>query len=1185
MKCSNCNSPTPSNAKFCPNCGHPLTSTSVTESAPSVGFDPDRYLPRELASKLETTRAQRSMQGERRIITMLFCDVTGSTAAAEQLDPEEWTEIINGAFEHMIRPIYNYEGLVPRLMGDAILAFFGAPIAHEDDPQRAVLAGLEIQESIKPYEEEIRKRFGVSFALRVGINTGLVVVGEVGSDLRMEYTAIGDAINLAARMEQTAAPGSVQISEETYKLVAPFFTFEELGGIEVKGKAQPVNAYRVLSVKETPGQLRGLEGFSATLVGRDAEMSALEEYLAALSEGTGGIVTVLGEAGLGKSSLVAAARKKLDTTSISWLESHALSYTQTNSYYSWRQIIRAAIGARESDTPAEVRTRLQNTSERIDFSRDDLPFLEAMLAVESRENLQKVASYKGEELFEHIAAAVQSFLLAAMHEKPLVIVFDDLHWMDEASMTLLSNVIELMEEHAILFLCLMRPENDTPAWGFNQRVRRDLPACSRQIELHPFSSETTNSMLLNLLGVHDLPKALYEQISAKAEGNPFFVEEIIRSLIETEQIVRNNGDWHVTQTKTKISLPKTLSGVLSARIDHLPEDAKQTLHFASVIGRSFDLKTLSAMESRTNGLEVQIQKLENAGLIQAETNSENPEYTFHHALLHEAAYNSILLKSRRKLHTRVGEYMEAAYSDRLNEFAPLLAHHFYTARDERSLKYDILAGKKSAQLYANADAITHFSRALEVAKRSKVESDQFVDIYIQLGQSQELSGQYDRALETYQDMQSNAIERGDRFMELKCLMALATIYSTLTPMHDSELGETILKQALDLADGLGDVPAQVKLHWNLMLNYLYSNRVAEALEHCEPTIDLARQVGDSDQLAFTLNDAGRVYQGLGAYEKAFEAFDEANELWTLQGNQVMLADNLGAAAMANYFAGNYDKALSLADQAWEISRETDNYWGQSFSRVIPSYIYVDRGCPDLMVRYATECVEAGKKGGLIASIVLVPVELAWVYGLYGDVSQGIEMAEQALEIAVANMPEWKSPALAVMIRLHILEGNLEAAEKVANSERLNPILSVVRSHYLAMVELSNIELELARKNFQTALSLSDDLLKEISPLGWINNPEIINRKADALIGLGRLDEAFQNLTEACSLAEKLDAKHHLWPILSSLGDVSSRLGNQGEAEHYHKQAREIVEFIAERLESVGLKESFLNQSRIQKLIH
>lgn len=420
-------------------------------------------------------------------------------------------------------------------------------------------------------------------------------------------------------------------------------------------------------------------------------------------------------------------------------------------------------------------------------------------------------------------------------------------------------------------------------------------------------------------------------------------------------------------------------------------------------------------------------------------------------------------------------------------------------------------------------------------------------------------------------------------MELKSLMALATIYSTLTPLHDSELGETTLKQALDLANQLGDVPVQAKLNWTLMLNYLFSGRLSEALQHCEPTINLARQVGDLDQLAFTLNDAGRVYQGIGAYEKAFNVFDEANELWTQLGNQVMLADNRGAAAMAHYFAGNFDQALMLAEQAWEISKETDNYWGQSYSRVIPTYIYLDRGLPDLVVRFAKECIDTGEKGGLIASMVLIPIELAWAYGLYGETTRGIEMAERALENAIEKMPDWKSPALAVLIRLHLLMGNVAAAEKIVSKERLNPIMAVIRSRYLAVVGLTAIELELAKDNFQDALLLSDHLLEDISPLGWINNPEILYRKADSLIGLGQLDEALQTLTEACSLAEKLDAKHYLWTILSSLSDVSAKLGRHQEADMYRKRAREIVEFIAERLAKIDLKDAFLNQPRVKKL--
>jgi tetratricopeptide (TPR) repeat protein len=317
---------------------------------------------------------------------------------------------------------------------------------------------------------------------------------------------------------------------------------------------------------------------------------------------------------------------------------------------------------------------------------------------------------------------------------------------------------------------------------------------------------------------------------------------------------------------------------------------------------------------------------------------------------------------------------------------------------------------------------------------------------------------------------------------------------------------------------------------------------------------------------------------------AFETLDEANQLWRKQGNQVMLADNLGASATAHYFAGNYDMALSLADRAWEISKETDNYWGQSYSRVIPTFIYFDRGLPDLVIRFGTECIEAGEKGGLIASIVLIPPELAWIHGLYGEPRQAIDMAEKALETTTEKMPDWKSVALAVLIRLHLLMGNVDAAEKIANAERLNPIVAVIRPRYLAMIKLVFIELELARKNFQTALSLSDELLEELSTLTWINKPEILYRRADALIGLGRLDKAHQSLTEACSLAEKLDAKHHLWPILSSLSNVNAELGNRQQADNYRKQAREVVGFIAERLKDVGLKKSFLNQPRIQKLM-
>ena len=655
------------------------------------------------------------MVGERRIITMLFCDVKGSTAAAEKVDPETWTDIMNGIFEYMIRPVYKYEGTVPRLMGDAILAFFGAPIAHEDDPQRAVLAGLEIQEGIKEYAEQVQVKHGIEFRLRVGINTGLVVVGAIGSDLRMEYTAIGDAINIAARMEQTAAPGTVQISEETYKLVMPFFDFEVLGEVEVKGKAAPIKTYRPLGTKINPGHLRGLEGLTSPLVGREAQLGLLNHQLEQLKVGAGSIVAVIGEAGLGKSTLIAELKKS--NAEVTWLRGDALSYARSVSYFPWRQIVRQSIDAYEEDSPGEVRRKLNYVCECCALPGGNMPLLEAMLSVESEESLQALIGVQGEALVQKMVNSVCGYLCGLAKDGPHVIVFDDLHWADEASLNLLLSLADLTETQPILFICILRPDKTAASWDAINKIQQKTAARYHSVSLEPLHEEQTDRLLSNLLGVKDLPKNVRDMIVERAGGNPFFIEELIRSLIETKQIVRENGVWRAVTDDAKVSLPDTLRGVLGARIDRLPELTKHVLQNASVIGRSFDLRVLKQLTSLNGGFDSQIQYLQEASLVEP----FREEYAFRHVLIQEAAYDSILIKKRVELHRRIGETLAELHANRIEEFTPLLAYHFYIAQDSRSLKYDILAGEKAARLYANVEAATHFSRALEVAKRTKAE--------------------------------------------------------------------------------------------------------------------------------------------------------------------------------------------------------------------------------------------------------------------------------------------------------------------------------------------------------------------------------------------------------------------------------------------------------------------------------
>ncbi len=1193
MNCPNCQASNPDQAKFCMNCGTSLATTvrerdggKLDASGSSGGgerkrtdFNLNRYLPQELLTKFESARTGNSMAGERRVITMLFCDVKGSTAAAEKVDPEIWTDVMNGVFEYMIRPIYKYEGLVPRLMGDAILAFFGAPIAHEDDPQRAVLAGLEIQQGIKTYADEIRRKYGLEFGLRVGINTGLVVVGEIGSDLRMEYTAIGDAINLAARMEQTAQVGTIQISEDTHKLVAPFFDLEALGEVEVKGKAAPIKTYRVLGTKSTPGKLRGLEGLSSPLVGREAPLRLLKVRLESLKLGSGSVVCVIGEAGLGKSTLIATVKKSHESLGFKWLQGDAFSYGRSISYFPWRQVIRQSVDAHEDDLPAEVRHKLGYVCDCCASPGGDLPFLEAMLAVESEESLQIVSGFQGEALVQKMVEAVRGYLCGLAAEGPLVVVLDDLHWADEASLHLLASVATLTQSQPILFICLSRPDRTVPAWDSIHNIERTLGTDYYPVELEPLHGDQTDLLLINLLGSKELPGNIRELIVEKSDGNPFFIEEIIRTLIETRQIVRENSHWNAASEDASISLPNTLRGVLNARIDRLPETTRHVLQNAAVVGRSFDLRVLKRLTSLNGGLAAHIQYLQEASLIEP----FREEYTFRHVLIQEAAYDSILLKNRAALHKQIGETLEELYADRIEELAPLLAHHFYNAQDERSLKYDLIAGEKAAQLYANAEAAAHFSRALDVAKRFVDGHDQIAELYGQLGKLLELSGRYEQALSTYDAMQAFGREHGDRSMEMTALMAKATIYSTFSPLHNAALSEKVLLEALEISRQLGDRTAQAKLNWNLMLAYLFSKQLDKALPYGEVALGLARESDDREQLAFVLNDLCRLYTCRGEFDKAHIVIGQARQLWQAMDHQVMLADSFGSEAEAYFNSGEYEPALECCRQALEICEKINNLWGQSYDQMLISFALFEQGELGSGIQRAGRSNQLADESGLLASSISMRSELAWVYAYCGALEKGLPLLEHALQVAEAKQPEWSAFPRAARVRMHLLMDDIESAELAMGNEMLQPT-SIPYARYTIFVCLANIELAVLKHDFERALALADELLDEVMPLTRVDIPAVLHCKGNALAGLGRLEEALQVLTEGCSLARETDSNLHLWMILVDLADVRIHLGDAPGAQENLRQARQIVENIADSLVDVGLRDSFLNRPQVRALM-
>lgn len=559
--CPHCGNAVREAARFCDICGQSLPPAPLLAPAPFPASEAGegtrrgeilhQYLPKELLAKLESARRSGGMVGERRVVTILFCDLQGSTAAAEGLDPEDWTEIINGAFEFMIRPVYKYEGTVARLMGDAILAFFGAPIAHEDDPQRAVLAGLDIVAGIGPFREQTRARWGVEFDVRVGINTGTVVVGAVGSDLRMEYTALGDAVNLAARMEQTAQPGSVQIAHDTYKLVRRQFEVEELGGVQVKGKFQSVPAYRVLALTSPTAGRRGIEGLHAEVVGRDEELATLRAVIGDVRQGVGRLVCLLGEAGLGKSRLIAELRRMvggdgapppvgdLRPDDIQWYEAVSLSYETAQPYALFQRLIRRMAGVTHADAPPAVREKLAALIERLPEAQrpQAAGVFGALFGLGSDEKLAAAQALEGEAFKRELFAVMPACWQARFAGCPTALVFDDVHWSDSASVALLKSLFPLVEQMPLVLAFALRPDRDAPGWRLRTTADEEYHHRYTEVLLRPLTEGECWELVNRLLSLADLPDELRARILERAAGNPFYMEEVVRTLIDRGAVV------------------------------------------------------------------------------------------------------------------------------------------------------------------------------------------------------------------------------------------------------------------------------------------------------------------------------------------------------------------------------------------------------------------------------------------------------------------------------------------------------------------------------------------------------------------------------------------------------------------------------------------------------------------------
>jgi class 3 adenylate cyclase/tetratricopeptide (TPR) repeat protein len=1060
---------------------------------------------------------------DRRVVTVLFCDVTGSTALAESMDPEAWTGIMNSAFEYLIEPVERYGGTVARLMGDAILAFFGAPTAHEDDPQRAILAGLAIVENITPYREKLIKEKGIDFNVRVGINTGLAVVGDVGSESTGEYTAMGDAVNLASRMEQTAAPGAVQIAQDTYSLVAPLFDFKELGGIQVKGKSEPVLAYQVLGRKADPGSLRGLtdQGISSPLIGREREFAATQGTLSRLIAGEGGILSIIGEAGIGKSRLMAELQKSLvrDYSGFTWLEGYTLSYGQTISYWPFQEILRSYAGINEEDSEVDSWRKLE-THLRDLFSEEMvevLPYLASLLAIEARgDYAERVKYLDGEALGHQVYRATRLFFRRLAEQQPLVLVIEDLHWIDSSSAGLLEHLLPLVKRVPLLICGVSRPEPETPAAHLREITSGAYANWYTELTLTPLSDIDSSRMFHNLLEIDDLPTYIQQTMVAKADGNPLFLEEIVRELIESGALVQETatGRWQVTQQVEKVSVPDTVQGLINSRIDRLDENLKRVVRRAAVIGRAFLFRVLNAVLEEERELEGQLDQLENIELIREKQRLPELEYIFKHALAQEAAYDSILLQERRDMHARVGIAIERLMADRLEEFYGLLAYHYSSAEQwEKAQEYLFKAGDRAGSIAADAEALTLYRKAMEAYARVRGEDWEPIErarLERKIGEAFFRLGDFNQA-RTY--LERSLAYLGESLPTSPWGTRLAIVGALLTQFGHRLFPSRFVRSTSSPPDPAAEEIYQsaLALTWIEAVSDFYRWLLVSI-----SALNATERGGYAHGSAYLASFMSSAFEAVGQHRLAERYF----RLGTDYSQQVapyrpifQLAWN---RSFHYNFQGDFDKSLEYALQGLEIAESTGDLrnWGTAMDLAAWAHHILARFNESVEIRL--EMISVAEDGS-------DPQVLCWGYlGLgatqirLGQIDEAISNLHRAVEVA-QEVPDYHTQlsAEAWIIRCFHAKGELEEGfSMLENMQELYLAHGIVVDLPYIGNSTSETYLEAAErstgKERQKWLKKARNSCREALKYARVNRPPL----PDAMLFQGRYEWLRGNISSA-----------------------------------------------------------------------
>jgi predicted ATPase/class 3 adenylate cyclase len=976
--------------------GSTLQGSGSTQPLTPDLQSPAAYTPPHLAERI---RAVSLTDGERKTITALFADIKGSMALLEDLDPEEARALVDPALHLMMAAVHRYDGYVVQSTGDGIFAFFGAPLAHEDHPQRALHAALRMQEELSKYAEALRLRGRAPIEIRVGINTGAVVLRSIRKDdLRTEYTPIGHSTGLAQRMESLAKAGSIVVSEHTYKLTEGYFDFKPLGTAQVKGVSEPIRIYEVLGVGPLRTRLqvavrRGLVRF----VGRHGELEHLRHALAQAKASHGQIVGVMGEPGVGKSRLFHEFKLVTHGNGLV-LEAFSVSHGKAYPYLPLIDLLKNYFQITPQDDERSRREKITGRVLTLDRDLEDtLSYLFLLLSV--AEPTSPLAQIDPQTRKRRTLEAIKRVLIRESLNQPLILIFEDLHWLDSETQAFLTLLSESVASARILLLVNYRPEYQH-SWG-NKTFYT-------QLRLDSLEQEDAQELLTALLGDDPGLRPLKSFILEKTEGNPFFMEEIVQALVEEGVLVRDVGGARCNvPLPMDLHIPTTVQGVLAARIDRLSSEEKDLVQTLAVIGKEFPLSLLTQVVNKPEEeLQPLLSHLQAAEFIYEHPAFPEPEYTFKHALTQEIAYNSLLIERRKILHEQTGHAIESLFHSRLEDHYGALAHHYSRSGNVRkAIEYLQRVGEQAVQRSASTEAINHFTAALELLKTLPDSLDRArQELTLQLTLGAPLMATKGPAAPEAQAAYARARVLGQQVGEPSQLFSvLRGLWQVHTARAELRTACELSEQLLSLAQAIQDPALLLEAHHTLGAALYFLGECAPAREHLEQAFalydpqrhrHLAGLYGH-DPGVVCLSRVSRVLLSLGyvdqAVQKSHEALSSARELSHPQTQAFALFH----AGLVRHFRREGQVAQEQAEALIALSREHGFEFHLATGIMVQGWALAEQGQGEEGIAQMCRGLSGLQATGAELPLAVWAAPLAEAYGKVGRFEEGLALLSEA----------------------------------------------------------------------------------------------------------------------------------------------------------------------------------------------